>query len=344
MRTDADIVIVGAGIAGAATAYHLGRCGVRGVVVLDKEPAAGEHSTGRNAAILREHLRNPQRRALAAASATVIRSGEFGEFLAVGGMIIGEGDCRDEAADHCPLAAGLGTWRPNDGVLDASGMLAKFLRGQDVRYGTAVEEWRPAPEGVVLSTSAGPMRARVLVNAAGPWAGTFGRLPLTPLNRHIYVTGPMPSVDPDWPYVWDDVGELYFRPDSGGLLLSPCDEEPQPPGDYPVNPEVVELLAEKLARHQPKLADVTVRKCWSGQRTFAADRQFVIGFDPRCPSLFHVAGLGGHGMTTSYAVGQLAADLILGNAAQPENPFDPARLVEGAGGPKSECRSPRHPV
>jgi D-arginine dehydrogenase len=336
VRPDVDVVIVGAGIAGAATAYHLGRRGARGVVVLEKERTAGEHSTGRNAAILREHLWNPERRALAATSAAVIRSGEFAEFRAVGGMIIGEGDRRDEASARCPLADGLGTWRPDDGVLDPSGLLSAFLRGQDVRYGTAVEEWRPVPEGIVLRSTTGEMGARIVVNAAGPWAGTFGRLPLTPLNRHIFVTGPMKEVDPAWPYVWDDVGDLYFRPDSGGLLLSPCDEEPRPPGDYPVNQDTAELLAEKLAKFQPRLRDITVRTCWSGQRTFAPDRQFVIGFDPRYPGLFHVAGLGGHGMTTSYAVGQLAADLILDNAAKPENPFDPGRLLNEAGESKRD--------
>jgi len=37
-----------------------------------------------------------------------------------------------------------------------------------------------------------------------------------------------------------------------------------------------------------------------------------VGFDPRLDGLFWVAGLGGHGMTSSAAVGDLAGHLLLG--------------------------------
>ena len=47
------IVIVGAGIAGAATAFFLAQRGFGRVVLLEREPVPGVGSTGRNAAILR---------------------------------------------------------------------------------------------------------------------------------------------------------------------------------------------------------------------------------------------------------------------------------------------------
>lgn len=47
----ADVVIIGAGFAGAATAYHLTRRGVRNVLVLEREAVAGVHASGRNAAL-----------------------------------------------------------------------------------------------------------------------------------------------------------------------------------------------------------------------------------------------------------------------------------------------------
>ena len=72
------------------------------------------------------------------------------------------------------------------------------------------------------------------------------------------------------------------------------------------------LLAEKLAAGAPALADVTIRRSWACLRTFAADRRPVIGPDPDLPGLFHVSGLGGFGMTTSAAVGELAATLLAG--------------------------------
>src|SRR5512135_2798194 len=47
----ADVVVIGAGFAGASTAYHLVTRGVRDVLVLEREPIAGVHASGRNAAL-----------------------------------------------------------------------------------------------------------------------------------------------------------------------------------------------------------------------------------------------------------------------------------------------------
>src|SRR5438552_190490 len=53
MADRAEVVIVGAGVAGAATAYHLTRAGVRDVVLLEREAAPGAHASGKNAGLIR---------------------------------------------------------------------------------------------------------------------------------------------------------------------------------------------------------------------------------------------------------------------------------------------------
>ena len=53
-------------------------------------------------------------------------------------------------------------------------------------------------------------------------------------------------------------------------------------------------------------------KARSGLRTMTPDGRFVVGSDPKVPDFFWVAGLGGHGVTTCFSVGRLAADLISG--------------------------------
>jgi len=68
-------------------------------------------------------------------------------------------------------------------------------------------------------------------------------------------------------------------------------------------------------QHIPALGNLTVRRSWAGLRTFSMDQGFVIGPDPRLEGFFWVAGLGGHGMTTSAAVGELATDLLLGRSS-----------------------------
>ncbi|SOZ19479.1 NAD(P)/FAD-dependent oxidoreductase [Cupriavidus taiwanensis] len=53
-----DVIVVGAGITGAATAYFLKKRGVKNVLLLDRdEPASG--GTGKSAAIMRQHYSNP---------------------------------------------------------------------------------------------------------------------------------------------------------------------------------------------------------------------------------------------------------------------------------------------
>ena len=85
-------------------------------------------------------------------------------------------------------------------------------------------------------------------------------------------------------------------------------------------------LAGKVEMHQPGLGELAVARQWVGQRTFAPDRLFVIGFDPRNHKLCHVGGLGGHGVTSSFTVGQMAADLITGGRPPGAELLSPRRL------------------
>src|SRR5690606_40816659 len=61
-----DYAIVGAGIAGASAAYRLAE--TASVVVLEREPQPGYHSTGRSAAMFMETYGTPHIRALTRAS------------------------------------------------------------------------------------------------------------------------------------------------------------------------------------------------------------------------------------------------------------------------------------
>ena len=175
----------------------------------------------------------------------------------------------------------------------------------------------------------------VLVNASGAWAGEIGqkagsaRVPLTPYRRHIFVTKALNWVNPDWPIVWDITNEIYFRPESGGLLLSPCDETPDQPGVPTTDASVAELLAEKVSRCFPALPDLPIQNSWAGLRTLTPDRRFVIGWDPKIRGFAWVAGLGGHGVTVSYSVGRMAAEMISrDDSPSAYAPFLPGRFSQ----------------
>ncbi len=83
---------------------------------------------------------------------------------------------------------------------------------------------------------------------------------------------------PSW---WRVDSPVYFRPEAGGILASPCDETPWEPGIPETSPAALESLASKLSELAPALANARVQRSWACLRTMAEDREPVIGSDPR---------------------------------------------------------------
>lgn len=222
----------------------------------------------------------------------------------------------------------------HEGVLDIHALLSAYLSearggGFEVLLGAPALALRPAGSRLLVETPRGAITADVVVDAGGAWAGRLGRaqpLPLQPLRRHLFTSGPTAAVPVGAPLVWHLSRRYYLRPEGPGLLLSGCDESPHAPGVPEVDPAVRGLLAERLLSAAPGLAELPVRACWACLRTFAPDRRPVIGPDPDLPGLFHVSALGGFGMGTSWAVGEVAAALIRG-APVPLPGVDPADLA-----------------
>ena len=119
--------------------------------------------------------------------------------------------------------------------------------------------------------------------------------------------------------------EVYFRPESGGVLASPCDEVPWPPSLPPTDADALERLADRLAKLAPGLGLAAVRRAWACLRTFAPDRMPVIGPDPRVEGLFWLVALGGSGMSVGVGAGELLAAVVAGR----EHPVAPDQALTG---------------
>ena len=359
-------VIVGAGFAGAATAWALSRAGLGPGLILEQEPSFGMHASGRNAALVKLSEGDPIIRTLAKRGLRGMRSLESpGAPLLnqTGGLAVASSDSSAhelEELQHALATEGVPSrllpfdrarrewpflelldfqsalWSPDEGVADIHALLVRYLEGAReggfrLRTNTRVDDLvmeRGRAVGVLIGDD--EIRADTIVDASGAWAGQLGRasapLGLTPMRRHLFVSGPVDFVRGDLPFTWLEDAALYFRPEGDGLLLSPCDETPMPPGLPSTDPAAAELLAEKLGRSASRLGDLAIRRSWACLRTFAPDRRPLIGSDPQLPGLFHVSGLGGFGMMCSAAVGELAASLLSG---QPADWIDAAAVTPG---------------
>ena len=325
----ADVAIVGGGFAGCATAWALAARGVS-AVILEREPELGRYASGRGAGLGRQLTEDDETSALAIRGAELLRRRFPTAWTPTGGLL-GFDDpahaaqyaargrrlgvahevldragalARWPAFTRLPLAAAL--YVPGDGVIDARGLLAQLAADARVVHEAAVVRASDSR----LETTRGPLAARVVVDAAGAWAGAAtGDPPLEAHKRHLFVLEA--AAPPGAPYFWHlGADELYVRADGPHLLASPCDAAATPPADQQPSPDGDARLAERL-RAAPALAGATVLRRWACQRAFAPDRRMRLGRDPRRPWLVWAAALGGHGATCAAAVGEVVADAVI---------------------------------
>lgn len=352
MTPQYQCAIVGAGFAGASTAAALARAGISSGIILEREFTFGTHASGRNAGLVRLVEEDPLIRTLALRSLETLRAVKVdgNPVLKTTGAltVAARADAADLEERHESLrAAGidvsvwqaadaiskfpflgvfdfdLALWCPAEGVVDIHALLTHYV-DEARRAGFVFRPRSPVEDLVIHAGRVTGVRvagleisAEIVVDASGAWAGSLGRpkpLRLQPLRRHLCTTGPAAGWDREGPYVWTWHNELYCRPESDGLLMSPCDATPSSPSALAADPAIGDLLATRLSHYAPGLLEIPLRRSWVCLRTFAPDARPFIGPDPLLPGLCHVSGLGGFGMMTSAAIGEAAAAAILGRS------------------------------
>ncbi len=218
---------------------------------------------------------------------------------------------------------------PSDAKLDIEKLLRAFLsqlKKMNVRILLGHEILSVKKNGRLfkIRTGRAVFESEILVNAAGAWATSLAqmagasRMPLKAYRRHLFESSGFKDFKSTWPYVWHLDQNFYFRPLKKELLLSPCDKTLCKVGRHSKNqsgeaidPSLKQQLLKKMSRFSSNFKDLKLGKAKSGLRTMAPDGRFVIGQDPKLSGFYWAAGLGGHGVTTSFSVGRLTADLIL---------------------------------
>lgn len=210
----AEIVIIGGGVMGASTAYHLAARGQRGVLLLEKEEFFGQGATGRCAGGIRYQFATEINIRLSLVSLPMLK-----QFASQHGQPIGYQECGylflltkeedvavfrrnvalqhslgvatewldgDEIRRRLPLMrlddVLAGTFHARDGLADPNSVVMGYLNharrlGVQTLTETPVTGIQVRGGQVVgVQTAAGEVSAPLVINTAGPWAGLIGEL------------------------------------------------------------------------------------------------------------------------------------------------------------------------
>ena len=251
-----DVVVVGAGLMGAASAWQLSQRDVETLVLEQFEPASSHGSSHGSARIIRRAYPQDDYVTLTGEAFELWheleRQSDRTLIRTLGGIDHGAG--RDpvaisqalgrahigyellvaaEAEKRFPgmLFDGPVLYQGDAGTLDSEGAVSALLeiaqqRGSQLRTGVSVTSIEPGDDGVVVHTDHGDVRARWVVVAAGAWCeGLIGGLvPLPPLMVSEHRVFHFPRVDESvqWPVTIHQQGlDLYHLP--GGRDGGPND-------------------------------------------------------------------------------------------------------------------------
>ncbi|HEX6327038.1 MAG TPA: FAD-dependent oxidoreductase [Jiangellaceae bacterium] len=258
----ADVIIIGAGVVGAACAWYATRAGLR-VTVLDRGPVAGGTTGAGEGNLLVSDKPHGPELDLALHSVTLWRTlaDEIGGFehQGKGGLVVADRETslralhrvargqRAAGADAVVVPADeLRTYEPHltsdvaggcfyrqdaqvQPMLAAARLLAAArASGAEVRTGAEVTGLMRSGERVVgVRTGAGELPAGAVVNAAGTWAGDVAalaevRVPVSPRRGFILVTEPLPPTVRHKVYAAEYVDAVAS--DDAALHISPVVE------------------------------------------------------------------------------------------------------------------------
>jgi D-arginine dehydrogenase len=349
MSHEFDVIVIGAGIVGAAAAAGVG--GTHRVALVEAEEQAGYHTTGRSAAIWIRNYGPPDVQLLTGLSRDFFMNppADIGtEALAIDRAILYLAPAEQIAALDKLIGQDLGIQEvsmakakelcpaiidgyavraalESDGFdMDVAALHQFYLRrarqagGQLMLRSRAGRIERMNGVWEVETSSGAVITAPIVVNAAGAWGDEVAKIAglepigLIPCRRTAAIIDPAPFHVEHWPMVQSAGHDWYVRTEARTkLMVTPCDETPDVPHD--VQPDELDV-AIGIDRMQQAL-NIEVRRVehsWAGLRTFTPDRRLAFGWDSATTGFFWCVGQGGYGIQTAPAACVLVAAMIRG--------------------------------
>ena len=377
--TTADAVVIGGGMVGVATAFWLSRAGLS-TVLLEMRSDLGSLTSAQSIESFRAQFTEPAMAELALESIAIHE--HFAELVGLPDCHIdlrhsGYLFVTDDPALAPSLAASVlkhrelgvadseylsgseirrrfpylaetalaATFRQADGAFSSHAVLHGFAQGSAASFllNTRVTGLRTDGVGICgVETERGAIATRLVVNAAGPFAGAVGRmvgleLPLTPMRRQKAYITPRPQIPQAAPLVIDVGRDAYWRPETGGAFIAwvdPDDSVREPLEHLPTTWDFAATTLDKLIPLTPfwetvceglKHKDVLLS---AGQYVYTPDDQPLIGPTPEVGGFILNCGYWA-GVMLGGGAGRRVAALVTGALAPQDNSLRPTRYAEG---------------
>jgi glycine cleavage system T protein len=220
---------------------------------------------------------------------------------------------------------------PTDGYIDPSQLTFALVEGARRRGAEINEDTRvtgiEVRDGRVrrVITDRGDIETELVVNAGGMFAPEIGRLvgvnvPLIPMAHEYLITKPS-GLPLDMPTMRDPSLLVYYRPESGGLIMGGYERDPAPwgldgiPADF--NGRLLEpdwdrfepLMTNAIVR-TPSIKDAQVVRLVNGPEAFTPDNEFILG-PSEVRGFWVAAGFCAHGLAGAGGMGRLIAEWIV---------------------------------
>ena len=349
----ADIVIIGGGVMGASIAYHLASRGTGNLVLLEKEEFFGTGATGRCAGGVRYQFSTEINVKLSLESLPMIERFKDDirqdvDYRQCGYLLVANNEkdaavfkhnvelqnglgvstqllSGDEVRSRLPMMrfddAIAGTFNQKDGLVDPNSVVMGYINAAQKIGVKAITS--AVVTGIHVSgdkvesveTSLGPIKTRMVINAAGPWAGQIGQMagvhiPIIPLRRQIFTTNPLKDIPKDFPFVIDFSQSLYFHREGEGLLIGMSNQNEKTGFDQNIDEEFELANLEAAITRMPLLENASRASHWAGLYEVTPDAHPIYG-KTNVEGFLVCAGFSGHGFMHGPVSGKLMSELIL---------------------------------
>jgi sarcosine oxidase subunit beta len=346
-----DVVVIGAGIVGAACAYHLTAAGLD-VTVFERAETPASGSTGVSVAGVRVQFSDEVNVRLSWTSIQEYRGfaeryGTDAGYRPIGYLFLVPEAAWPEHLDAVEVQRRVGapvevldlpeaqrtvpfitdglagaTFGPADGIVDPYTVTRTFLDlarrgGATLRLGCPM--LRAERRGGVwrLSVPGGTVEADHVVNAAGPWAGRVAAsaglsVDVQPVRRMVFATAPL-RPPRVCPLTVDVASGFYLRSEADRILFGRSRPDEPPGFTRGIDWDWFEQVLRVGVGRFPPLGDMglDMGASWWGYYEVTPDHNPVLGHMPDAPGWVNACGFSGHGVQQAPAVGRVIAEEIV---------------------------------